>query len=81
MTQAVFWKTHPNKNEFSSIGLPGASVIEISKKYWISFPKIGPCHTPENLNFGKVSECVFQDLPIRVKYGNQKLAEEGRSFR
>ena len=37
--------------------------IQISKKYWMSFPEID--QTPENWKFGKISGRVIQDLPIR----------------
>jgi len=33
---------------FPEIGPAHAPEIEISKKYWMSFPEIRLCHTPEN---------------------------------
>ena len=48
VTQIDFWKTHPNMNEFTKIGPAHAPEIEISKKYWMSFPEIRLCHTLEN---------------------------------
>ena len=33
----------------------------------MNFLEIGPAHAPENWNFGKISEWVFQDSLIRVK--------------
>jgi len=40
---------------FPEIGPANAPEIEISKKYWMSFPEIGLCHASENCNFGKIS--------------------------
>ena len=36
------------KLNFREIGPAYAPEIEISKKYWISFPEIGLCQAPEN---------------------------------
>ena len=49
---------------FPEIGPVHAPVIEISKNTgWVYQKSV--C-VPENLNFGKISGWVFQDLPIRV---------------
>ena len=40
--------------------------IEISTKYWMSFPEIGLFYDPEHWNFGKNFWWIFQDLPIGV---------------
>ena len=52
---------------FSEIGLSHARKIKISEKHWMSFPEIGLSHGPENLNLGKISGRVFEDLLIRVQ--------------
>ena len=49
---------------FPGIGLAHALEIEIRRKNWMGFPKIGLFQTLENWNFGKISGRVFQDLPI-----------------
>ena len=56
VTQADFWKTHPNIDEFSR-NLPG-SCPDISQKlhrYSQNIDGVGLRHAPENSNFGKIS--------------------------
>ena len=62
---------------FQEIGPAYTSVIEISKKYWMSFPENRLCHTPGNWNFGKISGWVFQDLTKLDKNG---ISSTGDSF-
>ena len=81
-SQTDFWKTHPI-NDFWNFRawqwlISGKLIQEIEssilvfqkfwKKYWISFPKIGLAHDPENQNFGKNFGWVIQDLPIKTYF-------------
>ena len=54
MTQAEFWKTRPYL-----VRLAHAPEIEISKKYWMSFPEISPAYAPEI----KISKKYWMSFP------------------
>ena len=57
------------KLNFREIGPAYAPEIEISKKYWISFPEIGLCQAPENWNFVKISGWVSRAWQQENKKG------------
>ena len=70
MTEAHFWKTHPNINEFSrNRSSSSPDVLQKLNRYLqkmmdeFSRNRSSPC--PGNGNFGKISEWVLQDFQIR----------------
>ena len=52
---------------FPKIGPAHAPEIEIKKKYWMSFPEIRLCHTPQKEKMPFETPIVTEELTVGVK--------------